>query len=242
MEFLFASLIGLSLGLLGGGGSTLTVPVLVYLVGMEAKLAIAMSLAIVGFTSLFGVFTHFKSGNINKASIVLFAPMAMIGAYLGSYLSTYISGQVQLILFGVILLVSSTLMIRGRKESDQVHTVNKTLLIVSGLFVGVLSGVIGVGGGFLIVPALVILANLPMKQAIGSSLVVITLSSLTGFVGHLGHQEIPWVFLAKFTSFSAIGILIGSYLVRFISQAKLKKGFGVFLIFMGIFILYKNTL
>ena len=209
---------------------------------MDPKLAIALSLAIVGFTSLFGVFGHYKNGNINKAAVILFAPMAMLGSYLGSYLSTYISGQIQLIIFGFIMLVSSTLMIKGRSESNVLHEVNKPLLIISGLFVGILSGVIGVGGGFLIVPALVILANLPMKQAVGSSLVVISLSSLTGFVGHLGHQDIPWVFLAKFTGFSAIGILLGSYLVRYISPTKLKKGFGVFLIFMGLFILYKNVI
>jgi uncharacterized membrane protein YfcA len=118
--------------------------------------------------------------------------------------------------------------------------VNKLLLLISGLIVGILSGVVGVGGGFLIVPALVLLANLPMKKAVGSSLVVIALSSLTGFVGHIEHQEIPWPFLGKFTLLSAIGILIGSYLVKFVTQAKLKKAFGVFLIFMGIFVLYKN--
>ncbi len=241
--YLIAILIGASLGLLGGGGSILTVPVLVYLLKMDPKTSIALSLAIVGTTSLVGVFTHFRNGNVSFKTIRVFAPITMLGAFLGAKVAAFIPANIQLIIFGIIMLSSSVIMIKGRKESEEADEEESASIIalgLSGLAVGMISGIVGVGGGFLIVPALVILARLPMKQAVGTSLAVISLSSLTGFTGYIGTLVIPWGFLATFIALASVGIIIGTKLVAYISQQKLKKAFGYFLIVMAIFVLYKN--
>lgn len=242
LGYAFATLIGLSLGLLGGGGSILTVPILVYLLGMDPKLSIALSLAIVGATSLLGVYGHYKKGNVNFKIAAIFGPVAMGGTFLGAKISAYMSGQLQLIIFAVIMLVASIFMLKGRKEEVEEKEVelNYALIVAEGLVVGIITGIVGVGGGFLIVPALVLLAGQSMKKAVGTSLLIISLKSFSGFVGYLGQVEIPWMFLLQFTAFSGIGIFIGSALVQYVSQKALKKAFAVFLIFMGIFILYKN--
>ncbi|MAX67291.1 MAG: sulfite exporter TauE/SafE family protein [Bacteriovoracaceae bacterium] len=242
--FLLATLIGLSLGLLGGGGSILTVPILVYAMGMDPKLSIALSLAIVGATSLLGVFGHFKAKNIDIKIALIFGPVAMAGTFLGAKLSQFLSGQAQLIFFAIIMLLASVFMLKNKKQEQEEENENKPLniplIIGEGIFVGIITGLVGVGGGFLIVPALVLLAGLNMKKAVGTSLLIISMKSFAGFIGYLGLVEIPWSFLAQFILFSGVGILLGTYLVRFISQNKLKKAFAIFLIFMGIFILYKN--
>lgn len=239
--YFLAILIGFSLGLLGGGGSILTVPILVYALNMDAKLSIALSLAIVAFTSLIGVFGHIKNKNVDFKVASIFAPIAMLGTYVGAKLSVYLSGQVQLLLFAIIMLLASTFMLKGRKDTDAVEKeLNIPLIIIEGLFVGVITGLVGVGGGFLIVPALVLLTGLPMKRAVGTSLLIISLKSFSGFYGYLDSVNIPWVFLFKFTLFSGFGILLGSYTVKYVPQQRLKKIFAYFLILMGIFIIYKN--
>ncbi len=243
--YLLATTIGLSLGLLGGGGSILTVPILVYVMNMDAKLSIALSLAIVGMTSLVGVYGHYKKDNISFKVAFAFGPFAMLGTFISShYLSQYLSGQTQLILFACIMLLASVFMIKGRKDTEadpnKQNHLNIPLIAAQGIFVGMITGLVGVGGGFLIVPALVLLSGLSMKKSVGTSLLIIAVNSFSGFAGYLGLVDVPWIFLFKFTAFSAVGIFIGISLVRFVSQAALKKAFGVFLIFMGIFILYKN--
>lgn len=244
LGYLFATFIGLSLGMLGGGGSILTVPILVYVFKLDAKLAIALSLAVVGITSLVGIIGHFKKGNVVLKVAGVFAPGAMLGTFLGAKLSAYMSGQLQLILFGVVMLLASGLMIRGRKEVEEkkidLGLKEILLIIIQGLFVGVLTGVVGVGGGFMIVPALVLLTGLSMRQAVGTSLVIICLNSLSGFYGYLGQFEMPYPLLLKFSLFSVVGILLGTAIVPYIPQQKLKKGFGYFLILMGVFVLVKN--
>ncbi len=245
LGYLLATLIGLSLGLLGGGGSILTVPILVYVLKMDPKLSIALSLAIVGVTSLFGVFGHYKNKNVDLRIASIFAPIAMGGTFLGAKLSQFMSGQAQLLMFAIIMILASFFMLKGRKEkkeeeSNDKKNLNYILIAVEGLVVGVVTGLVGVGGGFLIVPALVLLGGVSMKKAVGTSLLIISLKSFAGFVGYIGIVEIPWIFLGKFTLFSVVGIFIGSYLVKFVSQSSLKKAFAVFLIIMGIFILYKN--
>lgn len=245
LGYILAILIGLSLGLLGGGGSILTVPVLVYIMHMDTKLSIALSLAIVGFTSLIGVFQHFKKGHVNVKIAIIFGFIAMLGAVIGTKISQFISGQVQLLLFAFIMLLASIFMLRGRKGLQTAPQRTKGALyiiffVVQGFFVGVITGLVGVGGGFLIVPALVLLVQLPMKQAVGTSLLIIVLNTLSGFVSYAEFIEIPWRFLMFFSLFSSIGIIGGTHLVQFISQEKLRKAFAVFLIFMGFFILYKN--
>ena len=241
LGYFLASLIGLSLGLLGGGGSILTVPILVYVLKMDPKVSIALSLAIVGTTSLFGVIRHYKNNNVNFKIALIFAPVAMIGTFMGAKISQMISGQTQLILFAVIMLLASIFMLKGRKDTDKKEVqLNYILISVVAVAVGILTGVVGVGGGFLIVPALVLLAGASMKESVGTSLFIISLNSFSGFSGYIGLVEIPWIFLLKFTSFSVVGIFVGASLVKFISQNSLKKAFAVFLIIMGIFILYKN--
>lgn len=247
ISYLLASLIGLSLGLLGGGGSILTVPVLVYALDMNAKTSIALSLAIVGVTSFFGFLGHYKNKNVDLKIVSIFAPIAMLGTFIGAKLSQFLSGQTQLILFAIIMILASFFMLKNKKQgftdknkAEKKVTLNYPLIAIEGLVVGILTGIVGVGGGFLIVPALVLLANVPMKKAIGSSLLIISLKSISGFIGYIGIVDIPWLFLGKFTIFSIIGILLGTYLVKYVSQATLKKAFAIFLIFMGIFILYKN--
>ncbi len=237
-----AFIVGFSLGLLGGGGSILTVPILVYLLGRDPKDSIAMSLAIVGATSIVGVINHWRADNVRFKVAALFAPFAMGGTFLGARLSQFLTSQVQLLLFAIIMILASFFMIRGRKESSGEEEKSPSVLLVGiqALFVGIMTGIVGVGGGFLLVPALTLLVGLPMHHAVGTSLLLIALNSFTGFAGYLGLVEIDWKFLAQFSGLSIIGILVGSQLVPYIPQKKLKKGFGVFLILMGLFVLYKN--
>jgi uncharacterized membrane protein YfcA len=247
LGFILAVAIGLSLGLLGGGGSILTVPILVYVMKMDPKLSIALSLAIVGATSLLGVYGHYKNGNVDLKIASIFGPFAMAGTYLGAILSQYFTGQAQLILFAVIMLLASIFMLRKPKKESEEESLrekpkklNIPLIIGEGIFVGVITGLVGVGGGFLVVPALVLLTGLSMKKAVGTSLLIIALKSFSGFLGYVGLVEVPWAFLGQFILFSGAGIFIGTYLVKFVSQAKLKKTFAIFLVVMGTFILYKN--
>lgn len=244
-----AALIGLALGLLGGGGSILTVPIFVYVLGFGAKQAIAMSLAVVGTTSLFGAFSHWKAGNVNLRVAGIFGVVAMAGTYLGARLAVYFSGAAQLALFAVVMLLAAVFMFRGPRHSAPAADPTPQpvpaempigLIVLEGVLVGVLTGLVGVGGGFLIVPALVLLGKIPMKQAIGTSLLVIAMKSAAGFVGYLGQVEIPWGFMSMFTGVAILGIFVGTYLVRFVSQSALKRAFAVFLVVMGSFILFQN--
>lgn len=240
-----AALIGLSLGVLGGGGSILTVPIFVYVLGFEAKQAIAMSLAVVGVTSLFGSIGHWRAGNVNLRVALIFGGVAMAGTYLGARLAVFLTGAAQLTLFAVVMLLAAIFMFRDKKPAENISAANPAdmplaLIVLEGIAVGVLTGLVGVGGGFLIVPALVLLGKIPMKQAVGTSLLVIAMKSAAGFYGYLGQVEVPWGFMAVFTAVAMSGIVAGTYLVRFISQDSLKRAFSVFLVVMGIFILYQN--
>ena len=240
-------MIGLSLGLMGGGGSILTVPIFVYVLGYGPKEAIAMSLAVVGTTSLFGALGHWKAGNVNLRVAGIFGIVAMAGTYLGARLAVFFSGAAQLVLFAVVMLVAAFFMFRERsiaapavgREVD-LSEMPLGLIVIEGIGVGVLTGLVGVGGGFLIVPALVLLGRLPMKQAVGTSLLVIAMKSAGGFVGYLGQVEVPWGFMALFTAVAIGGILVGAHLVAFVSQSALKRSFALFLLLMGSFILYQN--
>lgn len=247
LVYISAVFIGLFLGLLGGGGSIMTVPVFVYLLGLEAKLSIALSLAVVGGASFIGVIKHWKLGNVNFKIVGLFAPFAMLGTFLGAKLSVKMTGTQQLVLFAVVMLIAAIFMFKKTKNSAKT-TENKksysikdiSIIALEGILVGILTGLVGVGGGFLIVPALVLLTKIPMKEAVGSSLLIISLKSFAGFYGYLGQVKIDWTFLLIFTGIASVGIFIGTYLIRFVSQNQLKKFFAIFLIIMGLFILYKN--
>lgn len=250
-----AALIGLSLGILGGGGSILTVPIFVYVLGFDAKSAIALSLAVVGATSAFGAVAHARDGNVNLRVALTFGAFAMAGTYAGARLAVFFSGAAQLVLFAVVMLVAAAFMFRGRSpargvgvgvegESGQQEGAEPRmrvgLIAVEGIGVGMLTGLVGVGGGFLIVPALVLLGGLGMKHAVGTSLLVIALKSAAGFYGYLGQVEVPWGFLAVFTAVSVAGIVVGARVVRRVSQSALRRAFAVFLVVMGGFILFQN--
>jgi uncharacterized protein len=250
--YVLATLVGLSLGLMGGGGSIMTVPIFVYVLGYDPKLAIAMSLPVVGVTSLVGAVGHWKAGNVNLKAAVTFGAIAMAGAFGGARLARLLNGEVQLSLLAIVMLLASVLMFRSARRApsavpstgdvigDTTRTMPLALLLPVALSVGVLTGLVGIGGGFLVVPALVLLARAPMKQAVGTSLLVIAMNSASGFAGYLGHVTVPWAFMAGFTACAVAGILAGAYLVRFIAQQLLKQAFAVFLIVMGSFILYRN--
>ena len=164
-----------------------------------------------------------KKGNVNFKLAAIFGPVAM-GELLGARISALMTGQTQLVLFAIIMLLASIFMLKGRKDYEAKDVeLNYYLIILEGLIVGIVTGIVGVGGGFLIVPALVLLAGQSMKKAVGTSLLIISLKSFSGFVGYLGQVEIPWFFLLQFTMFSGLGILVGSALVQYVSQRVLKK-------------------
>lgn len=243
-------LIGLSLGMLGGGGSILTVPVFVYVLGFGAKEAIAMSLAVVGATSMFGAIAHWRCGNVNLRIALIFGVVAMVGTYLGARLAVLFSGSAQLVLFALVMLAAAYFMLRdsgtarfGRRlelRGEDPGTMPLPLIVLEGIGVGVLTGLVGVGGGFLIVPALVLLGKVPMKQAVGTSLIVIAMKSLAGFYGYLDQVDVAWAFMALFGAATVTGILLGTFLVRFVAAGALRRAFAVVLVAMGTIILYQN--
>jgi len=255
-----AIFMGLSLGLIGGGGSILTVPILVYLFHIDPVLATAYSLFIVGATSLFGSISHVRLGNIHWRTAVVFGVPSIISVFLTRmYLVPAIPNPMftiaghevskatgLLVLFAIIMLAASYSMIRKTKKAidtnlDEVKY-NYPLILAEGGIVGVVTGLVGAGGGFLIIPALVILAKLPMKKAVGTSLMIIAAKSLIGFVGDLkGDEVIDWQFMLIFTAIAVAGIFTGSYMSSKISNEKLKPVFGWFVLVMGIYILIKET-
>lgn len=248
--FALAAIIGLSLGLMGGGGSILTVPIFVYVLGFAAKPAIAMSLPVVGATSLVGALGHWRAGNVHLRTAFVFGIFAMAGSYLGARLAVFISGEAQLLTLAIVMLAAAVSMLRATKHRETLpddpdedgsrRTLPIAKIVAVGLAVGTLTGIVGIGGGFLFVPALVVLGHVPMKQAVGTSLLVIALNSLSGFAGYLGTVDIRWGFLTAFTAVAIGGILAGTYLVRFVSATALKRGFAVFLFAVGGWMLYQN--
>jgi len=248
LGYALAALIGLSLGLMGGGGSILTVPIFVYVLAFDPKLAIAMSLPVVGVTSLVGALGHWRAGNVDLKTAALFGVVAMFGAYLGARLAALLTGAVQLSLLAVIMLAAAISMFNSARRTSTVTTpgpsserpMSLRLLWPVAMCVGLVTGVVGVGGGFLIVPALVLLGHVSMKQAVGTSLLVIAMNCASGFAGYVGRVDIPWSFVLGFTAIAVLGILAGTYLVRYVSQRALKQAFSVFLVVMGTFILVQN--
>jgi hypothetical protein len=245
LGFALAAVIGMSLGMLGAGGSILTVPVFVYVLGYDPKRAIAMSLLVVGATSLLGAVSHWRAGHVRFRVAATFGAVAMIGSYLGARLSVLVSGTTQLILFGVVMVLAAGFMLRSNGARTEFSDGSRAaapapLLVPLAVGVGLLTGMVGIGGGFLIVPALALAAKLPMKHAIGTSLLVISLNAFTGFVGYLGQVDVAWPVVMIFTAVAIGGVFAGSALARFVSPSALRKGFAVFLVAMGLFILYQN--
>ncbi len=254
---LFAVCIGISLGLLGGGGSVLALPVLVYVMRVEPKPAIAMTLIIVGSVSLLGSIPHARRGNLNLKIAGIFGSATMVGAYLGARIATlpFITGGIQMVLFGLSMLVAAGLMIyrsakaKPEASEDELAAIQYVKpackycwlwLMTEGIAVGVLTGLVGVGGGFAIVPALVLLGNIPMRQAIGTSLLIIAGNSVAGLLGYLGHISLDWTLTVSFTFLAGCGTVIGAYLAQFVSAKQLQQSFGYFLLAVATFVLVQN--
>ncbi len=257
----FASaLIGLSLGLIGGGGSILTVPVLVYLFGVDPVLATAYSLFIVGATSLVGTFPKYREHLVNLKTAVIFGIPSIAAVYatrawlvplipnpiatIGDFVVT--KPMMIMALFAVLMVFASVSMIREKKGAAEVtegpQHFNYPMILLEGAVVGVLTGLVGAGGGFLIIPALVLFSKLPMKQAVGTSLLIIAAKSLFGFLGDLSHYHLDWILLITVTILAVAGIFVGNRLSRQIDGNKLKKAFGWFVLIMGIYILVRELL
>ena len=249
--------IGVSLGLIGGGGSILTVPVLVYLFGISPTLGISYSLFVVGFTSLVGAFNNYRKGLISFKTALLFGASSITTVFItrkfiiphvpnvffeiGSFQVTH--ALFVMVVFGVLMLAASISMIRNKKAAADENSSSKkkpVLLLFYGILIGLVTGFLGAGGGFLLIPALVILMKLPMKEAIGTSLLIISLNSLIGFVGDIGRHPINWKFLSIITAIAITGVFAGGFFNQRVNAEKLKKGFGWFVLVMGVYILAKE--
>ncbi|MFJ3975281.1 sulfite exporter TauE/SafE family protein [Streptomyces sp. NPDC090021] len=234
-------LIGVSLGILGGGGSILTVPILVYLAGMDTKEAIATSLFVVGATSLVGLVPHARAGRVRWRTGLVFGAVSMVGAYGGGRLAEYVPGTVLLVAFALMMLATAAAMLRKPRKPMQAKPVHAEMpvkhVVVEGLVVGAVTGLVGSGGGFLVVPALALLGGLPMSVAVGTSLLVIAMKSFSGLAGHLDGVQIDWSLALMVTAAAVVGSLIGSRFAGRIPQDVLRKAFGWFVVVMGVFVL-----
>ncbi|HVZ41864.1 MAG TPA: sulfite exporter TauE/SafE family protein [Candidatus Kapabacteria bacterium] len=258
-----ALMIGTLLGLLGGGGSILAVPVFVYVLGLDSKLAIALSLGVVGAASLAGTIPHLRARNVDVRTALIFAAGSAAGAFGGSALSRLVSGSVQLVVFAVVMLTAAISMLRSRRgaaivpaEAEAVEKLPALLAVtlLRGAAVGVLTGFVGVGGGFLIVPALVLLGNMPMKRAVGTSLLVIAINSASGFTGYMLQENIrhrialtsiggyPLAsYLTLFTAIAIAGIGLGIWIGRRTNGGTLRRIFAIALVAMAAFIIAQNA-
>ena len=242
LDLFFGFLIGLTLGLLGGGGSILTVPVLVYVVGLPPQAAVTASLMIVGLNSSMGAFLHQQLGTLNWRIALVFGGVGMAASYLSASLSHLLPATLLMILFALLMLVVGAFMILSKPPKDE-HLVMRgwPVIIASGLGVGTLTGFLGVGGGFLIVPALVMLVGLPMRQAVGTSLVVIAMNSLAGLLGHLNSGAIDMTVVLLFAAAGIAGSLVGTRLTRIVKPEMLRTGFALFVMLLAAVLLFDNV-
>ncbi|MFT6166986.1 MAG: putative membrane protein YfcA [Vicingaceae bacterium] len=253
-----ALIIGIVLGLIGGGGSILTVPILVYLLAINPVLATAYSLFVVGITAAVGAVRNIQKKLVDFRTAFVFAAPALIAVYvtrkfivpaipdelftMGEFVVSKNFGI--MVFFAIIMMLASYSMIwknKGVDKEEEKPKYNYPLIVGEGFGVGMITGIVGAGGGFLIIPALVILAKLPMKKAVATSLLIIAIKSLIGFIGDVENLEIDWTFLLTFSGLSVVGIFIGIYLNQFIDGNKLKKAFGWFVLLMAVYILLKET-
>jgi len=247
--------IGISLGLIGGGGSILTVPILVYLFGISPTVAISYSLFVVGVSSLVGAMNNYRQGLVDVKTVALFGSSSITTVfiarkfviphipevlfYINSFRVTH--ALFVMVVFAVLMLIASVSMIKGRSVEGKENKKEKPfLLVLYGVLIGLVTGFLGAGGGFLLIPALVILMKLPIKEAIGTSLLIIALNSLVGFIGDLGQHAIAWRLLITVSGIAIAGTFIGSYFNHRVNSEKLRSGFGWFILVMGIYIIVKE--
>ena len=234
-----AVFVGVALGVLGGGGSILTVPILVYLAGLDAKHAIATSLFVVGVTSAIGAIPHARAGRVRWRTGLLFGATAMAGAYGGGRIAEFVPGTWLLAAFGVMMLATAIAMLRepGTRHTRPHEELPVLLVVTEGIVVGAVTGLVGAGGGFLVVPALVLLGGLPMGIAVGTSLVVIAMKSFAAFAGYLSTVHIDWPLAIAVTAAAVAGGVLGGRLTGRIPDRVLRRGFGWFVVVMGTFVL-----
>ena len=244
MEVIGALAIGIALGLLGGGGSILTVPVFVYAAGLDPKVAVAASLPVVALTSASAAISHWRLGNVQIRTALIFGATAAIGSLGGSHLAAKLSGAMQFSLLAIIMLVAATRMILGSTPTVPTGTEGRSIayrtLIPVALVVGLLTGIVGIGGGFLIVPTLVLVCHLPMRLAVGTSLMVIAMNAASGAAGYAGKVAVPWPTVLLFSVVAIFGSLVASRWCSRIPQTALKRGFGALLVGLAVLILVQN--
>ncbi len=234
IALILAVSMGASLGALGGGGSILTLPIFVFIAGIPAREAVAMSMVVVGGTSLLGAGLHFWRGNFNLKAAIVFSASGTIAAYFGSYLTQLVSQRVLLGIFSAIMLGAGFPMVRGqaRFESEVKCHVGRCLVV--GAFVGALTGFLGVGGGFIIVPALVLFAGVETKNAVGTSLAIITLAGAGGLLGHMQNTSLDWPLTLSFLGLAIAGMFAGFWIADNVPGPALKKSFGWFVIVLAV--------
>jgi uncharacterized protein len=238
-----ALLIGVALGLLGGGGSILAVPVLVYVAQQDAKAAIAMSLLVVGVTSAAGAISHARAGRVQWRTAAIFGAAGMVGAYGGGRLAAFIPGTWLLVAFALMMAVTAVAMLRGRDTPtprDGRAALPVLRIVVDGLVVGVVTGLVGAGGGFLIVPALVLLGGLPMATAVGTSLVIIAMKSGAGLLGYLASTSIDWSLAAAVTAAAVVGSVVAGRFAGRVPEQRLRRAFGWFVAVMAVGVLVQE--
>lgn len=246
LTWLGALAVGLSLGLLGSGGSILTVPILVYVAGEPAKLAIGASLAIVGAIALAGAANYARQGLVDWRFVLYFGLPGVVATYAGAWISHYVSGALQLVVFAATMgLASYTMLRRARTAQEARPARHFAWLLAAGIGIGLLTGFVGVGGGFLFVPALVILGGLSMHRAVGTSLAIIVLNSASGFYKHFElltaeSVRIPWLVIGVFAGIGIVGSVVGNIAARRLEHAHLRRIFGVFLLAMCGYILWRS--
>lgn len=235
-------LIGVSLGLLGGGGSILTVPILSYVAGMDAKNAIAAALFVVAVTSAAGLVTHAREGRVMWRTGLLFGLAGMVGAYATGLVAACIPARVLMVAFGLMMVATAVAMMRPRREATNRPCRELALGIAlgEGLAIGAVTGLLGVGGGFLIVPALVLFGRIPMERAVATSLLVISMNSFAGFAGHLGHATIEWPLTLGVTGVAIVGSIVGGQLAGRVSPALLRRAFGVLVVLVATVVLVQE--
>lgn len=235
-------LIGVALGFFGGGGSILTVPLMAYVFGLDAKVAIASSLVVVGAASASAGAQHWRAGNVDLRTAALFGAAGMSGAYAGGRVATLLDGSLLLLLFAVMMAITAVAMWRGRRAPPESAVQRAPArLVVQGLAVGSFTGLIGAGGGFLIVPALALWAGLPMQRAVGTSLVIIVMNCAAGFAGYASHVAVPWPLVAVVTLAAIAGSFLGSGLAKRVNPASLRRAFAGFVLAMAVLIVAREV-